>query len=198
MWKSHFNAIEEWKVAWRGANYDDPEKCNAPEEPWRFTQVPQKPFYKKKNGHFMLIFSNNDISIRDNKMTVYMTETFKRKYPNLAERIVIPIPQHENFDFIKSRKKKNFQHVKILPRKNHYQIDIVYKWAPIPDQGLDYSRYIAIDVGVNNLITVVENRCVRPIIFSGKELKHANWYTTSKKPSFNHWRKSRESVGRTS
>ena len=84
-----------------------------------------------------------------------MSELFKDKFPEFKNPIDISIPQYKNKKF------ETFQQIRILPRKKFYEIEIVYRRS-IKKSGL------------NNLITTIENRNVKPIIISGKPLKSIN------------------------
>jgi len=52
--------------------------------------------------------------------------------------------------------------------------------------GLHKELFIAIDLGLNNLITAVENRCRRPIIISGKFIKSFNQWWNKNKARLQH------------
>ena len=66
----------------------------------------------------------------------------------------------------------NIVEVRVLPRNNHYLIEVVYvkeEKQLLPDNG----RYAAIDLGLNNLATVSSN-VEKPFIINGRPLKSIN------------------------
>ena len=148
-WKSFFNAIKEWKKSRK-----------------RFNGRPGPPKYKK-NCSNLLIFTNQNSKIKNNKIILTMSKLFKEKYPEFKTPIEISIPQYKNKNF------EHYQQIRILPRKNFFEIEIVYK-KDVKKSKLDIQRYLSIDFGLNNLITTVENRNSKPIIISGKILKSIN------------------------
>lgn len=96
-----------------------------------------------------------------------MSQLFKKEFPEFENPIEIPIPHYKNKNF------EHYQQIRILPRKNFYDIEIVYK-KEVKKSQLDTKRYLSIDFGLNNLITMVENRNVKPIIILGRILKSIN------------------------
>ncbi len=148
-WKSFFNAIKE-----RRKNRN------------KFNGRPKPPKYKKENSYF-LIFTNQNSKITNNKLILTMSKLFKETYPNFKKPIEISIPHYKNKNF------EAYQQIRILPRKNFYEIEIVYK-KEVKKSKLDTKKYLSIDLGLNNLITAVENRNIKPIIVSGRVLKSIN------------------------
>ena len=79
---------------------------------------------------------------------------------------------------------ENPQQVRIIPRKWFYVIEVVYE---VKEKSIKLNQRVAsIDLGLNNLATVVTNDGDNPILISGKKLKSINQYynkMTSKKKS---------------
>ena len=71
--------------------------------------------------------------------------------------------------------------VRVVPKKNHYVIEVLYiadKYTP----SLDNTKVAAIDLGLNNLATMVYNDAShRPFIMNGRPLKSINQYYNKKK-----------------
>ena len=102
-------------------------------------------------------------------------------------RCVVPYPKDalslKNEGFVKLSKtdiviktkvsKKNIQGALIVPRGNHFVIDILYKATMKPLKSDEPKRVAFVDPGLNNLMTVVSN-CFNPIIYNGKPLKAIN------------------------
>lgn len=72
-------------------------------------------------------------------------------------------------------KQKNIQQVRIIPRNNHYVIEVIYKKEEA-EAVKDNGQYAAIDIGLNNLATVAFNFKEQPIIINGKPLKSINQF----------------------
>ena len=149
-WKSFFKAFKDWKKY--------PEKYKA---------KPNPPYYKKKDGHFLLIFTNQNCKVESNRIILTMSKKFKEKYPDFSNPIEIQVPDY------KGKSLDTFQHIRILPRRKFLEIEIVYL-QEIKNSNLNYKAYFSIDLGVDNLITGVENRNTYPLIISGRILKSLN------------------------
>ena len=148
-WKSFFNAIKVWK-----------------ENRKRFNGRPRPPKYKKDCTN-LLIFTNQNSRIKNNKIILTMSKLFKETYPEFKIPIELSIPYYKNKNF------EHYQQIRILPRKNFYEIEIVYK-KDVEKLKLNQEKYLSIDFGLNNLITTIENRNSKPIIISGRILKSIN------------------------
>ena len=148
-WMSFFASIKEWKI-----------------NRHKFKGRPRPPKYKQEDYNF-LVFTNQNSKIKNNLITLTMSQLFKEIYPEFKEPIEIVIPDYKNKEF------QTYQQIRILPKKQFYEIEIVYE-EPIKESHLESNSYLSIDFGVNNLITGVENRNSRPIIISGKILKSIN------------------------
>ena len=69
--------------------------------------------------------------------------------------------------------KKNIQAARIVPKGNHFVIEILYKAVVKPLKSETPKRVAFVDPGLNNLMTVTSN-CFNPLIFNGKPLKSIN------------------------
>jgi putative transposase len=153
-WSSYFKAIKDWK-----------------QNPNKYRGKPNPPRYKPKAGHFLLLFTNQNSQIQANKSQIILTmsKTFKAKYPDLKDPIKIPIPTHHtrviNFD--------DYQQIRVLPRKRYFEIEVIYTVTSV-NSALDDCAYLGIDLGLNNLVTMVENQNKAPVIISGKIIKSIN------------------------
>ncbi|KKM04146.1 hypothetical protein LCGC14_1767170 [marine sediment metagenome] len=148
-WKSYFNSIKKWNKNRK-----------------KFNGRPRPPKYKQDNCN-LLVFTNQNSKIENNKIILTMSSLFRDIFPEFETPLEITIPQY---------KKKNFeayQQIRILPRKRVYEIEIIYRNS-IKKSKLNKEFYLSIDFGLNNLITTVENKNSKPIIVSGKVLKSIN------------------------
>ena len=69
--------------------------------------------------------------------------------------------------------RENIKAARIVPRGNHFVIEILYKAAMKPLKSDKAKRVAFVDPGLNNLMTVTSN-CFNPLIFNGKPLKSIN------------------------
>ena len=102
-------------------------------------------------------------------------------------RCVVPYPKDalslKNDGFVKlsmtniviktKLSRKDIQAVRIVPKGNHFVIEILYKDVVKPLKSETPKRVAFIDPGLNNLMTVTSN-CFNPIIYNGKPLKSIN------------------------
>ena len=120
----------------------------------KFKKKPKIPNYKKKNGESIVIFTNQQCRIKDG---------------------YLHFPKRVNFKSVKTRIKNKLKEVRIIPLGINYKIEIVYEKEE-HDLGLNQDNILAIDLGLNNLITAVNNIGNQPIIIKGKVLKSINQY----------------------
>lgn len=69
--------------------------------------------------------------------------------------------------------KETIQGARIIPKGNHYVIEILYKVVSKPLRSELPKRVAFIDPGLNNLMTVTSN-CFNPILVNGRPLKAIN------------------------
>ena len=141
-WKSFFEAIKEWKI-----------------HPEKFYSRPQIPHYKKKDGKFMLVFTNQQSKLRDGWLII------------LPKLLCLKI---------KTRVKEGLRQVRIIPKGVGYVLEIVYeKVIKVIKQ--NKTRIVGIDIGVRNLITMVNNIGVQPIVVKGGVVKSINQFYNKEK-----------------
>jgi len=118
--------------------------------PNKFQGRPQIPKYKKELS--VIIFTSQQVKLNNG---------------------YIIFPKKTGFEPIKT-KVDNICQVRIIPRSNHFVVEIVYNK---PDIKLlkDNGRYLGIDIGLNNLATCVSN-VVNAFIINGRPLKSINQY----------------------
>lgn len=122
--------------------------------PEKYKSQPKPPNFKRKDGENILIFTNQNCKIKDN--TIILTKDFS-----------IPVPTYKGKDFTK------FQQVRILPKRDFYEIEIVYRHEIIQAK-VNKEKYASIDLGVNNIMSLVsDSGC---ILYNGKQLKSINQY----------------------
>lgn len=138
-WKAFFNATKQWK--------SHPEK---------FYEMPRIPKYKKKDGEFMLIFTNQQAKIKDSLL-------------------ILPKKAKDVIGKIKTRIKEKLREIRIIPRAVGYVLEIVYE-KTINAPKRNESRIAGIDLGVRNLVTIANNIGKQPIVVKGGVAKSMNQY----------------------
>ena len=120
----------------------------------KFKKKPKIPRYKKKNGELIVIFTNQQCKIKDG---------------------CLYFPKRVNLEPIRTRIKEKLKEVRIIPLGGCYKIEIVYEKEK-KDLGLNKENILSIDLGLNNLITAVNNNGRNPFIIKGGIVKSINQY----------------------
>ena len=130
-----------------------------------FRGKPNLPKYLPKNGKYFALFYDNAI----------LKETKKKKgvgFSSLKMRLNI-------------QTKNKIVEIQIVPTKiNKYKINVIYDYKQEPLKK-NNKYYCAIDLGVNNLMTVTSNKKgLQPLIVNGRPLKSINQYYNKKKANY--------------
>ena len=121
---------------------------------------PKLPKYKPKDGKNIFILTNQNVKLRGNVLT------FPKTFCGFT---VIP-------RFIILDNFISFQQVRFIPNYNSFTVELVYN-IEVPDDVLsDNGKYLSVDIGLDNLATVVNNIGLKPIVINGKGLKSINKY----------------------
>lgn len=91
-----------------------------------------------------------------------------------GDTIIFPNALKLNSIKTKIKNTESIKQLRIIPRSSHYVIEIIYEVETSPI--ISSSNYAAIDLGINNLMTLVKNNSDNPIIINGKPLKSMNKY----------------------
>ena len=128
--------------------------------PNNFYSKPNPPRYKKKNGEHVLVFTNQQCKIKDG---------------------ILKFPKKVNLE-IKTRllDATNLREVRIIPKGVGYVAEIVYE-KEVEVEKKDESRVVGIDIGVRNLITIVNNIGLKPIVVKGGVAKSINQFYNKEK-----------------
>jgi IS605 OrfB family transposase len=117
--------------------------------------------YKAKNGEFLVIFTNQQCKIKNGFLI------FPRKcHSKYAPFLIQPI---------KTRIRNKIHQVRIKPLGLGYKLEIVYE-KETHDFELNKSRSVGIDLGVRNIVTIVNNIGLKPIIVKGGVVKSINQF----------------------
>jgi putative transposase len=83
-------------------------------------------------------------------------------------------PSHP--DITIQTRQTSFDQVRIVPRKTHYLVEVVYT-RPIQPADVDRDRVASIDIGLDNLATVTSNQPdFAPLLVNGRPLKSINQF----------------------
>lgn len=122
--------------------------------PSKYKAMPQLPSFRKRGSLFNLYYTNQSASIKDGKI-------------RLAKDLMVPIPQWNKY----KERIQDFQQVRILPYGKKLKVEIVYRYE-VKDADLDKSKYASIDLGIDNLATMITDK--GSFLYSGKFLKSYN------------------------
>lgn len=131
----------------------------------KYPVKPNLPKYKPKDGRMVFILTNQQLRLRGDLLHFpksFNGFTIKPRCVTLS-----------NFEKINQ--------IRIVPRNQIFCVEIVYSMVIddtlLPDNG----RYMSIDLGLDNLATVVTNTGLQPILVNGKGLKASNQYYNKQK-----------------
>ncbi|WP_143592345.1 RNA-guided endonuclease InsQ/TnpB family protein, partial [Thermococcus litoralis] len=150
--RSFFHVLKERKKG----NYNRPVK---------------PPKYLPKNGHFILIFPYQSFRVKEDRIILTLGKNFAEKYG--VKHLEIPLP--------KNVKGHRIKEIRILPRYNAlwFEVEYVYE-VQQEERDLDRSKYLAIDLGLDNFATCVSTTGTAFII-EGRGLKSFNRWWNKKK-----------------
>ena len=127
------------------------------EHPEKYLGMPKLPKYLPKDGRFPWMIPNNQLVYDYEKGTIYIRNRYVNDYDWHCRCLGRPIQ------------------VRFIPHGNYYTMEIIYE-IEIEDIDKDIvsERIAAIDIGVDNLVTMTNNIMESPIIINGKPLKSIN------------------------
>lgn len=120
----------------------------------KYKGKPRLPNYKKTYNQ--LIYTNQ-------------CSIIKNGYIHLSKTLKIYIPQWDKYN----ERLSHFTQIRITPKRNYINVEIIYEHE-IQNEILDYNEYSAIDLGIDNLITLVSMN--NPLLISGKQIKSINQF----------------------
>lgn len=136
-WVSFFASIREWVKSRE-----------------KYTGRPKLPNYLSKKGRNIIIFTNQNCKLCENKIT----------FPTCLN-------QYE----LNTKINGKLQQIRVLPRNKHIILEVVYTESKA-ELKQDNNKYISIDIGLDNLAAITNNCDIQPILINGKKLKSINKY----------------------
>lgn len=134
----------------------------------KYSGKPKLPKYKPKDGKMVLPLTNQQVRVKEGLLHFpksFCGFTVKPRCVTL-----------DNFEKINQ--------VRVVPRGQSFCLEIVYSISVESELRSDNGRYMSIDLGLDNLATVVTNVGLTPIIVNGKGLKSNNQYYNKKKAHY--------------
>ena len=135
-------------------------KCNQDfkNKPWKYKGKPKIPKYLlKQNGRYLVRYTKQALS----KRIFNKQGKIKLSQCNITLNTKIT-------DWNKIKE------ARIVPKINHYVIEIVYE-VECKEQKVN-NNIASVDIGLNNLLTVTFNDFKQPLTFNGRPLKSINQY----------------------
>ena len=131
------------------------------EHPERYLGRPKLPGYKPKQaGRFLLTYNSQAIS-----------------RPMLRQGIIAP----SGLEIEVRTDKENVKQVRIVPRKGHYVVEVVYE-REAEANDLDATLVAGVDFGIDNLMLVTSNLAgFVPLAVNGRSLKSINQFYNKRK-----------------
>lgn len=134
----------------------------------KYTGKPRLPRYKPKDSKMVLIVTNQQVRQKDNLL--HLPKSFQG-FTIRPRCVTLP-----NFE--------RLNQIRFIPQNQVFCVEIVYSVSLADTLLPDNGRYMSIDLGLDNLATVVTNTGSQPIIINGKDLKSINQYYNKKKAHY--------------
>ena len=131
----------------------------------KYLGKPKLPKYKPKDGQMVLILTNQQVKQKGNRL----------RFPKSFDGFTVTprcVTLH-NFEKVNQ--------VYIVPRNQVFCVEIVYSIFVEDTVLQDNGRIMSIDLGLDNLVTVVTNTGLQPMLVNGKGLKSVNQYYNKRK-----------------
>lgn len=126
--------------------------------PSKYLGRPKLPKYRPKDGRFVLSLDSNKVKLKDG----YVYFAWK------------PFKQFNNQ--FRTNAKERILQCRFIPKANHYVMEM-----EVPECTDSSERVVAIDIGVDNFIIMVNNIGEKPIAIKGGVIKSINQYYNKQK-----------------
>ena len=123
--------------------------------PSKFKGRPKIPGYSR-SFEKEVSFSNQDCVMKENKFL---------KFPKTKERLNIG-----KLGFTEGKLKQ----VRVNPKYGHYVVELIFQVPLEQEMKESKQRYMSVDLGIDNLATIVTNTGRRPVLVKGKNIKSIN------------------------
>ncbi|MCE7741726.1 MAG: IS200/IS605 family element transposase accessory protein TnpB [Candidatus Heimdallarchaeota archaeon] len=141
---------KDWKAYFRA-------KKEYQKNPTKFFSKPKAPKYKNKQGFHTIYLTANQVRLKGEGWLHFHKKIGLKVKTRLNERTKI-------------------NHARLLPRGTCFILEIIYEQKLDPPSSSQPTNILAIDLGVNNLLTCVSN-VLPPFLVKGRKIKAINqWY----------------------
>ncbi|CEI80754.1 putative transposase [Oceanobacillus oncorhynchi] len=123
--------------------------------PVKFKARPRIPGYCRSKEK-EITFSNQDCMVKDNKFL---------KFPKTKARLNIG-----KLGYSEGRLKQ----VRVVPKYGQYVVELVFQIPAKAEKKESKNRFMSVDLGMDNLATIVTNTGKRPVLVKGKNIKSVN------------------------
>lgn len=130
------------------------------------------PKYLPKDGEFVVIFPKAHIRFDKKLGKHYLTIPTHLKEKFRVKGLFIDIPKFIDVSQLKE--------IRINPTGSFYQMEYVYNVDDTPVEHVVNGNFLSIDLGISNLVTMINNVDNQPIIIKGGEIKSINRYFNKK------------------
>ena len=153
------------------------------EDSFKYQAQPKFPHFLPSRGHFVLVFTNQQARIKGDG-TIQLTKEISLRIPEKE------FSKYKEY-FIKESGKRIvplFQQIRIVPKffGDFFNVEIVYEKEEL-NFSLDPGRVASLDLGVNNLVTLVDSSMGEegriPLIINGRPIKSINQFYNKTKAS---------------
>lgn len=134
------------------------------QHPEKYNGKPRIPTYSRAKEKESL-FTNQDCVIKDHK---YL------KFPKTKQRLNIG-----KLGCVKGKLKQ----VRVIPKYGQYVVELIFD-CPLEPKNFDKNWYMAIDLGIDNLATIVTNTGRKPTLVKGGKIKAINQYYNKMKAHY--------------
>ena len=157
-WKSFFVSMRDWR-----------------ENKEKYLGRPRIPRYKKRDGRFILVLTNQNCRYINGKLIFPKSFDGFEVVPEFAK-----LSTEANLSKASAKKIfHSFQQIRFVPEGANIVMEIVYTIKEV-QRLADNGRYAGIDIGVDNLLTMAANTGVEPLIVNGRVPKSVNQFYNKK------------------
>lgn len=118
---------------------------------------PKLPNYRQSGNQFLLILTSQEFRLK------------KDGYIHLAKK-------YNRLKIKTQLTNEKINQIRIIPKHQFFKIEVIYEKEVNLNNNLDDNKVASIDLGLNNLATLVTNFDTKSIIYNGKKLKSINHY----------------------
>ncbi|MCD9025544.1 RNA-guided endonuclease InsQ/TnpB family protein [Cohnella silvisoli] len=134
------------------------------QHPEKYQGKPSIPSYSRAKEK-EIQFTNQDCILKEGKFL---------KFPKTKQRL--------NIGKLGNTEGK-LKQVRVVPRYGQYVVELIFE-CPVETKMVDKERYMGIDLGIDNLATIVTTTGSKPVLVKGKHVKAINQYYNKRKAHF--------------